>query len=539
MRFVLLLIFHLLSLQVFAQDKTSLCHSVQACRSLSQFEKIGLQALQLQCEASLVNQGCNELAKKVDQNKLKNCKPEQICQTDTASVEASCFIGGVNFVWDAAVGIVTAPYQVLQLIADSFAKDRACFENQNGAKESLIQAFDSVIPEEHNKFRISPEIKSAMIKDWSCRDIQNHLMVKTKNYQSYLGPLIASGKYKASKDPSPLVKIVDGIRQELGLRWDCYTPAAKAEMNCYILSSVLTGGVGAGLTLQTKLKSFGVTQASIVAKIPKNPQLAIWKLKSEGNFAKAQALESKLIQDLESGNIAGPTTPVGVGINGAQYVKLDNGLEGIWKPKEVMGRDLEVAHDKGAKYEVAAFVIDRKLGLDAVPITVQKILNGQEGSLQLRVVNLEKDPGSKRQLALFDDLIANTDRHSGNILISENRVVAIDHGYSFDVLKAKNKEYYTNHTFRGVVENHLMFHRAAPSVEKKSAYFEKIQAFMPTKESYERLVNTKADEWKKDLGPHLSSEQIRGFLERRNQIIDVVEETRKELGDRVFSEKKK
>lgn len=509
--------------------------------------------MQMQCEASFDKKACEELAKKIPDatSKIRSCNQDQICKGQTTSAGVSCAIGGATFAWDTLVGIVTSPYQAVQFISESLAKDKACFENQNGAKEDLIGAFDSVIPDEHSQFRISSEMKSAMLKQWSCREIQNHLLTKTKNYQAFLGPLVAQGKYNPAKHPSPLAKLVDGIRTELNVRWDCYTPAAKAEMNCYILSSALTGGAGGALALRTKLKSYGISEeriarAELVVQkrdltIPKNPQLAVWKIRDEGNLAKAEGLEAKLIQDLQAGKVSGQTTPVGLGVNGAQFVKLDNGLEGIWKPAVVRDGNQMVSHNNGVQYEVAAYVIDQKLGLNAVPVTIEKKLNGQDGSLQLRVENVQALEGteavsSSKRLALFDDLISNRDRHQDNMLLTENRIVAIDHGFAFREYNRDPsfKELKSQKSFHGQVETYLDQYKKDKTPSKKDLFLKKIQDFMPQKEVYERLVNTKVDDWKKTLGPYLSTGQIRDFLKKRNQIINVVEDARAEFGDQIF-----
>jgi len=110
----------------------------------------------------------------------------------------------------------------------------------------------------------------------------------------------------------------------------------------------------------------------------------------------------------------------------------------------------EVKHTSGGGFvdsyesEIAAYSLNRLLGLDSVPPVVRR----KGGSLQLWIENAtteaarlkagEEPPdplGFERQiqdLGVFDNLIANTDRNPGNILIdSAGRVWFIDHTRSF------------------------------------------------------------------------------------------------------------
>ncbi len=101
------------------------------------------------------------------------------------------------------------------------------------------------------------------------------------------------------------------------------------------------------------------------------------------------------------------------------------------------------------KYEVAAYRVDKLLGLGMVPPTVERDHNGA-GSLQLWVeswMTLKKKMDDKvkipsykigfwnRALYLqrfFDNLIANEDRHQNNYLITKDwRLYLIDHSRSF------------------------------------------------------------------------------------------------------------
>lgn len=96
------------------------------------------------------------------------------------------------------------------------------------------------------------------------------------------------------------------------------------------------------------------------------------------------------------------------------------------------------------KSELAAYEMAKLLGLDNVPPVVQR----KGGSLQIWIENATTDAHRRnaeqepvdplrfeaqiRDMNVFDNLIANTDRNPGNILIDENgKVWFIDHTRSF------------------------------------------------------------------------------------------------------------
>ncbi len=102
------------------------------------------------------------------------------------------------------------------------------------------------------------------------------------------------------------------------------------------------------------------------------------------------------------------------------------------------------------RWEIAAYRLDRHLGLNMVPPTVERRFQDNRGSCQLWVNAMmslrekyEKDiktPNYKvfhwnRALYLqraFDNLIANEDRHQNQYLITEDwRMILIDHSRSF------------------------------------------------------------------------------------------------------------
>lgn len=110
---------------------------------------------------------------------------------------------------------------------------------------------------------------------------------------------------------------------------------------------------------------------------------------------------------------------------------------------------------EGWRYEIAAYELDKLLGIGMVPPTVEKRFRGQLGSCQLwiddtmllrgKLTGGEADeayrtPAWKRMgyiAQVFDNLIGNEDRHMGNVLVTaDDRCILIDHSRTFRTAKA-------------------------------------------------------------------------------------------------------
>jgi hypothetical protein len=106
------------------------------------------------------------------------------------------------------------------------------------------------------------------------------------------------------------------------------------------------------------------------------------------------------------------------------------------------------------KSEIAAYELDLILGLDMVPVTVERRVGDHPASVQLWVKGrllstveqqAPRNPGEYgrqvRRMWVFDALIANIDRNAGNILVDDDwNVILIDHSRAFAVDTMPDKE---------------------------------------------------------------------------------------------------
>lgn len=136
---------------------------------------------------------------------------------------------------------------------------------------------------------------------------------------------------------------------------------------------------------------------------------------------------------------------LGSGANNPKRLTLRHGdrtLRGLWKPIQRGPKDWAW---ESYETEVAAYEVDRMLGLDMVPPTVVKEINGEKGSLQLWVdgcklyEDIEGDDHMSlswehqiSQMRVFDTIIGNWDRGPRNYMVDDVwNVVLIDHSQAF------------------------------------------------------------------------------------------------------------
>jgi hypothetical protein len=205
--------------------------------------------------------------------------------------------------------------------------------------------------------------------------------------------------------------------------------------------------------------------------------------------------------------------------------KGDDELSGCWKNPQ----GIQKGHLEGWQYEIAAYQMDKLLGLNMIPPTVEREFDGRQGSLQLwaeiefsllDIMNQgiplpDRNPEAtifnrgKYLARAFDSLIGNDDRTQQNVLYTKDwRVILIDHSRAFrSTRKYRKRLLYGN---KGSKEKKLFRQLPYSFVEKiKALEFDKI---------------------KKAVGPYLTDNEINAVLDRKKLLLAEIEEMIKEMG---------
>jgi hypothetical protein len=147
--------------------------------------------------------------------------------------------------------------------------------------------------------------------------------------------------------------------------------------------------------------------------------------------------------------------PIGEGITGASRVVLQDGprraraafktIDTRLASRYTFGAETVGTYRDSYRHELAAYALDKLLGLRLVPPVVERKIQGKKGSLQAWVertlprfvpavppTDARRAAEAMHAMRLFDYLIYNTDRHPRNVVFDPTwRPVAIDHSLAF------------------------------------------------------------------------------------------------------------
>lgn len=184
------------------------------------------------------------------------------------------------------------------------------------------------------------------------------------------------------------------------------------------------------------------------------------------------------------------------------------------------GGGAEANFSDSFRYEIAAYRLDRLLGLRLVPVAVRRTLDGDDGAVVEwieEVINEKErrdrnwkpdDPArlvaQQGLMRLFDALIYNADRHLANILIrtTDGSLHPIDHSRAFRNERKLPAAYVT-----------------APASLPR--------ALLP------RLKSLDMETLRREMDGLLTKAQLRGILVRRDRLLEKIEKDRRSYGDEV------
>jgi hypothetical protein len=219
---------------------------------------------------------------------------------------------------------------------------------------------------------------------------------------------------------------------------------------------------------------------------------------------------------------------LGTGITNPLKLTLQDGDTEFYAVfKDVHVRKPGVTHLKGGlemdfkdswQFDVAAYELDKLLGLNMIPVTIERKYQRENGAMVWWIENAMTEGQRKEKglnppdidawnqalykVRLFDNLIYNIDRNLGNLLITpEWKVWMIDHSRCFknmDNLKAKND----------LARYSLSFIHALKKLDEAQV--------------------------RDRCGKYLTTYEIRSMMKRRDAIVQQFEKARSSLGDSIL-----
>jgi hypothetical protein len=211
------------------------------------------------------------------------------------------------------------------------------------------------------------------------------------------------------------------------------------------------------------------------------------------------------------------TKSVGKGVTGSLRATLSDGtlthdaqIQQVEEKKtqfEAAGA-AEFNFEDSWRFNVAAYRVDRLIGLQMVPVSISRKWKSQPAAFTWWIDDVMMDEGKRlkdktqppnsalwneqmQMVRVFDQLIYNVDRNMGNLLIGNTwRVWAIDHTRAFRSHEALKSPANVTRCDRQVVE---------------------------------RLKQLNKDVLKKSIGEFVTDYQINGLLARRDRIVELIE----------------
>lgn len=267
----------------------------------------------------------------------------------------------------------------------------------------------------------------------------------------------------------------------------------------------------------------------IVSRIGVAVLLSVAALSAQTAPQTAAVYQGKAAEDFLLKARVVSTRPIGEGVTRPLRVTLDlNGVpgQGIFKSIDerksgvttLADGSSEVEFQDSWQTEIAGYLLDRMIGLGMVPATVKRRVEGKVGSIQWFVPDMipESERLEKKltppnmddwneqvfKVRLFDELIANADRHLKNIQVSSDfNIRLIDHSRTFRI------------------------HRTLKDPNT-------LQKF--SRSLLDSIAKLEKKELQKQLGEYLTGPQIDRLLNRRDAILDLAKKRVAEKGEGVL-----
>ena len=191
----------------------------------------------------------------------------------------------------------------------------------------------------------------------------------------------------------------------------------------------------------------------------------------------------------------------------------------IRKPVYTTPKGTELNFTDSYKYNIAGYRLDRLLGLGMVPVSVERNVGGNSAAVTWWIDDMLMTEGERKRrkipipnpdhwnkqmyrVYVFDQLIYNTDRNSGNLAITTDwRIHMIDHTRAFRT------------------------HRVLKNPKEFVQCDRKLLAALRGL-TYETLAG--------ELRPYLSKAQIKGLLARRDLIVEYFDNAVAEKGEQAM-----
>ena len=231
--------------------------------------------------------------------------------------------------------------------------------------------------------------------------------------------------------------------------------------------------------------------------------------------------DAEIMEFMLTARVADETT-IGTGINRPQKVTLEKDgvrANAIFREADRTERNAHVGGEfyrvfrDSYLFEPAAYQLALRLGITNIPPAVRRRIGGRDGSLQIWIEDLLNEEDKEtfkppsvaawvrqlRDMILFDNLICNVDRNSGNILVGSNHtLVMVDHTRGF---------------------------------QEKTAVMDPKRLNLVNRETWEKFQNLTEQEIRDAVRPYLTPQEMSALVRRHQAILEHIEALIEERGE--------
>jgi len=224
---------------------------------------------------------------------------------------------------------------------------------------------------------------------------------------------------------------------------------------------------------------------------------------------------------------------IGEGVTKPWKLYLKKGTiekKAAWKNPDERHRDFVDSW----KYDIAAYRLDKLIGLNMVPITIEREFKGKKGALSLWADNkyslleimennipipdwaLKQTDDTKYITRFWDSLIANDDRTQENVRYTEDwRTILIDH----------------SRAFRSSKENTEKLMCGANGIKRKDDGGPYLIQRIP-RALFEKIKALDLAGLKQAIGPYLTDQEVEAIIARKPLLIKEIGEMVKKNGEK-------
>ena len=167
-------------------------------------------------------------------------------------------------------------------------------------------------------------------------------------------------------------------------------------------------------------------------------QEAAWYALERGDRGRYAEIERRIEAFLSKAQIVGEPEVVYSGSSEVFKVQFEGNVAAIFKPdvRHWRRRARPFHYDNMPKKDAAAYKFDRAIGAYIVPVTIQRVVNGRPGSLQIFMkleapAEVTSKYRTRERLRALDALMGTWDRSPQNTAAAQEGVVGIDNSMAF------------------------------------------------------------------------------------------------------------